>query len=323
MPRRADLPLFEHFPALAGIPRTALGTFPTPVERHEVAGHVLLVKRDDLSGPVIGGNKVRGLEWLLGGLANGERVLTVGPTGSTHALATAVYAQRLGAQTTVVRWRQEMNPAARAVDPAIRRAATVLDARWVASAYAVAAALRATGRFRWIPAGGASALALLGHVNAGLELAGQVRAGACEEPRRLYVPFGTGGTAAGLALGLKIARMPTVVVAVRVVPRIMGTTRRLLRLARAAAALIVRRTGARVPRVQENDVLVEHSWYGGAYGRALAAAPVLAGLPLDDTYSRKAFAAAAAAPRESLFWLTFDARVLQTPEYRSVADPSR
>lgn len=275
-----------------------------------------MVKRDDLCGEVIGGNKVRGLEWLLGDVAPGDRVLTVGPRGSTHALVTATCAGLRGARVTVVRWNQEMNPAARRVDARLRSAAEVLDARWVPAAYALAAALRVRGRVLWIPAGGASPLSVLGHVNAAMELAEQLTRRESEPPGCVVVPLGTGGTAAGLALGFRIAGLRTRVLAVRVVPRILGRVARVLKLARATSSLIERLTGERLPPVSSTDVSVEHGFYGGAYGRPLSARGdertlESAGIRLDDTYSRKAFAAALAQSRDrTLLWLTFDGRLL-------------
>lgn len=319
MPTTADLPLVRRFPALAGLPRVTLCSLPTPVAIVPLgAGRTLLVKRDDLSASPVGGNKARGLEWLLGPVAAGERIVTVGPTGSNHALATATYARQLGARVTVVRWRQHMNDAAAAVDGGIRAVARVIDARWVAAAYAIAATHRARGA-RWIPAGGAAPLAVLGHVNAALELVGQVAAGACPQPSRVFVPLGTGGTAAGLALGFRLAGAPIPVVAVRAVPRIVGGSGRVAALANRAAALIERHTGQFVPRLSRHDVAVEHAYFGGEYGRPLADRARVdgvlrdAGLLLDDTYTMKAGAAAlAAADRRALLWLTFDGRVFGT-----------
>lgn len=314
----ADLPLLRRFPALAELPRASFGTYPTPVERIALSdGRSLLVKRDDLSGSSIGGNKVRGLEWLLGDTLQGDHVLTVGPRGSTHALATIRCARLLGARTTVVRWDQEMNAAALRVDERVRHESEVFDARWVAAAYAVASALRLRRPSRWIPAGGVSSIGLLGHVNAALELGEQIARGECELPDRVIVPLGTGGTAAGLALGFVIANVPTRVVAVRVVPRILGRAGRVVKLARATAALIARLSGERLPRVGGEAVTVEHAYYGGAYGRPLAVsrdegALEFAGIRLDDTYSRKAFASALAVrDHRTLLWLTFDGRLLQ------------
>lgn len=315
----AELPLLRRFPALAKLPRAQLGLYPTPVQRLALDdGRTLLIKRDDRSGTTMGGNKVRGLEWLLGDVRRGEKVVTVGPRGSTHALATATYARPLGADVTVVRWNQEMNDAARLVAARLEGAARIIDVAWVPAAYVVAGTLRARGA-RWIPAGGATPLAVLGQVNAALELAEQITAGECELPERLVVPLGTGGTAAGLALGLRIAGLGTQVVAVRVVPRLVGRLGRVVKLADATATLIERLAGERLPRVerQRGDVRVEHSYYAGAYGRPLFGprsddeALRSAGIRVDDTYSRKALAAALAQRDHlTLFWLTFDGRLL-------------
>src|SRR6187200_916964 len=108
------IPLFERFPALASIPRARLCTLPSPVERlHRSSEHgEIWVKRDDLNAPVCGGNKVRSLEFLLGGLTRGDTVVTVGGEGSTHVLSTAIHAARIGVATTAVRWRHDMNPIA-------------------------------------------------------------------------------------------------------------------------------------------------------------------------------------------------------------------
>ena len=316
----ADLPLLRRFPDLGKLPRVQFGTYPTPVDQLVLDdGRRLLIKRDDRSGLVIGGNKVRGLEWLLGGLGPNDRIVTVGPRGSTHALATALSARQLGARVTVVRWNQIMNDAARRVAARLEASGHIIDARWVPTAYVVAATLRTLGR-KWIPAGGATPLAVLGHVNAGMELAQQIADDDCPLPERIVVPFGTGGTAAGLALGLRLSGLGSQVMAVRVVPRLLGGVRRVTRLANATAAFIERLTGERVPRLTRSDILVEHSFYAGGYGRPIEAArdvddaATRSGLHLDDTYSRKAFAAAIAQRNHlTLFWLTFDGRVLSDP----------
>ncbi len=314
----AELPLVRQFPAFAEIPRAAFGSFPTPVERIRLAdGRDLLVKRDDLSaGRRAGGNKVRGLEWLLGEVEHGDRVVTVGARGSSHALATALCARRRGASATLVRWNQEMNDAARRVDARSRKEARIVDVALVPLAFVVAGALRVGGD-RWVPAGGASPRGALGHVNAALELVDQIRMGQCERPDRVVVPLGTGGTAAGLALGFRIAGMPIPLVAVRVVPKIVGRLSRVFRLSDATATLIERTTGETVPRVAEGDIVVDDTRYGGAYGRPLPtnreteAGLGSAGIALDDTYSRKAFATAVSGNQRTLFWLTFDGRLLQ------------
>ncbi|MFL5576865.1 MAG: pyridoxal-phosphate dependent enzyme [Gemmatimonadaceae bacterium] len=328
--RPAPLLLADRFPALAALPRAELTTLPSPVERVTLPdGAALWVKRDDLDAASCGGNKVRALELLLGDVRPGDTVLTLGGVGSTHVLATATHARRLGARVVALRWAHETTPLARAV---ARRAAAlcdrVIETRTVPGAFVRLAALRAHARLgrrvggpatHYVPLGGTTPLGVLGHVNAALELAAQVAAGELPAPRRVVVPMGTAGTAAGLALGFAIAGLDATVVGARVGPRLAVTRRRALRLARASARLIERHTGARVPAVDPARLVVVHDVYGGAYGRPLAegerAATLLreaAALTLDSTYAAKAAAAALRMARDhegpTLFWMTFDGR---------------
>lgn len=334
------LPLYARFPALASLPRADLTTLPSPVQCVRLRDGVeLWVKRDDLDAPAYGGNKVRALEFLLGGVRAGDVVLTLGGEGSTHVLATAAHAARLGATTTALRWPHEGSPTATAVaGEAARLCARVLRARNAVTAVVSVALGRVRhfrdARHRVVPIGGSTPLGALGHVNAALELAAQVRAGALPLPRRVVLPLGSAGTAAGLALGFAAAALDVDVVGVRVVPRVATSGRRVLRLAAATARLIERvsvAAGERVavPRVDPRRVRVEHAFYGGAYGRVLdagehaatllreaaAADSTLPPLTLDPTYGAKAAAAAlalaAAAPGPTLFWATFDGRWME------------
>ena len=315
----AELPLLRRFPALSHVPRAQLGTLPTPVQPITLAnGRSLWIKRDDLTGAELGGNKVRALEWLLGDVAEDDLVLTVGPRGSTHALATAFYAQALGAQPIVIRWQQQMHPAARSADTAIRRRrASLWEAGYVPVAYLMAAFSRAMGDKHWIPAGGTSTLGVLGYVNAGLELAEQVERGECPTPDEVVLPLGTGGTVAGVWLGLCIAGLRCRIRAVRVAPRVIASRGRVARLIQRTRNFIEGMTHEPVPSPWLDDLVADGGYYGGGYGRPIAPSPHEAalasiGVRLDDTYSRKAFAAAAARDSGNvLFWLTFDGRLLQ------------
>jgi D-cysteine desulfhydrase len=319
----STLPLVRRFPALARVPHVPLGDFPTPVQRLELPGERLAgelwIKRDDLTASPLGGNKVRALEFLLAGLAPGEIVLTAGGEGSTHVLTTATYVRALGGTTRAVRWRHEMNPSALDVaDRARALCARVITAPGPTIGLLRAHAARGRG-IRWIPPGGTSPLGMLGHVNAALELAEQVARGEMPVPARVVLPVGSGGTAAGLALGFAIAKMDTVVVGARVAPRIAAGRMRVLALAARARRYLERLSGERIPHVDRSRIEIIHTVYAGAYGRVLpgagAAAAMLqraTGLDLDGTYSAKAFTAAHdLAGRDSgrtLFWLTFDGR---------------
>ncbi|MFC1537646.1 pyridoxal-phosphate dependent enzyme, partial [Gemmatimonadota bacterium] len=98
------IPLFEHYPLIKDkIPYVSLAEIPTPVEKlsrlgRDIGLDHLYIKRDDLSGNLYGGNKIRKLEFILGHIlhTNAKEVLTFGFAGSNHALSTAVCAKQVG-----------------------------------------------------------------------------------------------------------------------------------------------------------------------------------------------------------------------------------
>jgi 1-aminocyclopropane-1-carboxylate deaminase/D-cysteine desulfhydrase-like pyridoxal-dependent ACC family enzyme len=313
--------LFERFPALAEIPRISLGRFPTPIAPLTPLSTQLWIKRDDLCADPLGGNKVRALEFLLGGVAEEDELVTIGSAGSTHALALAFYGNRLKAKIALGLWHQEMNSTSEAISERLLKRGTVTQHRSPVSAYLWALVHRLRGS-RWIAPGGSSPVGVLGHVNAGLELVEQIEAGILPQPSYVVVPLGTGGTAAGLALAFAIAGRDITVVGVRVVPKIVARKSHVLSLASRASKLISSYTGTKLPRVKPSMIDVVHSEYGGAYGRETQSARAASlkldqlrsrpPLALDGSYSAKAFAHALglATRKPTLFWLTFDSRIL-------------
>ena len=334
--RAAPLALERRFPELRGrLPRLALATLPTPVQRLgalerdvDVAG--LWVKRDDLTGVPYGGNKVRKLEWLLAdALARGHRsVLTTGALGSNHALATTIYARAVGLRSLLVLIPQPVTAQVRrtllldaAYGAELHFAPTVGAAARTVVAVLARGALAGDRPYR-IPTGGSSILGTLGYVNAGLELAEQVAAGALPAPAAVVVPLGSGGTTAGLMAGIKLAGLPTRVVGVRVTDILPPTPRQLARLARGALKALAR-LGARLPSLAlgDDDVVVRSDWLGAGYGAVTADGDeareriaATEGLTVETTYGAKALAGALALAREPpwrgrplLFWHTYSA----------------
>lgn len=311
-----SLPLLRAFPALASLPRAALGAFPSPVEQVQALPDdvVIWLKRDDRNAPVAAGNKVRALEFLLAGVGRGDTVVTVGGQGSAHVLATAAHSRRLGASTVAFRWPHEMS----AGSLEVAAAAAALCERVIETPSIVHGLLRAhlyrlSHRVHWVPFGGASPLGTLGHVNAAMELAEQVAVGMLPVPARIVVPMGTGCTVAGMLLGITIAKLPTTIVAVRCGPRVGSTRRQALRLAGRTRSLLQRASGVRVPKLDATRLEVVHDAYGGAYGRPHPVAEEAAralrdrtGLRLDSTYGAKAWMAALrlASAGPVLFWVT-------------------
>jgi D-cysteine desulfhydrase len=271
----------------------------------------LWLKREDRAG----GNKVRGLEFLLGGALPGTTFVTVGGTGSTHCLATAVHARALGHRTALAQFPQPDTAASRAVAAGTAASADlVIRARTrIGLPVAVLRAwMGARAPRRWIPGGGAHPRAVAGHLLATLELA--MPLGGAPPPDAIVVPLGTGGTAAGIALGVAWLGWSTRVVAVRVAPRLVANRRRTLRLARKAARLLEAR-GVPISNPQSAIRIDVVDGLGSGYGHPTPAgeraAAVAAehGLRLDPTYGAKAFAAlvqrATYNVQRVVFWHTF------------------
>ncbi len=212
--------------------RLRLARLPTPVERlsrlSRDLGVNLLVKRDDLTGMSLSGNKVRKLEFSL---AEAERlgasaVITTGGIQSNHCRATAIAARKRGLTPyLLLRTPDGAAPAVpdgnhfldrlvgaeiRYITPEEYVTRDILLARW-------ADELRSTGEQPFvIPEGASDALGALGYVVMAEELAGQIADG--EVPGGAVPDFvvhacGSGGTAAGLAAGLARAGLPSRVVA--------------------------------------------------------------------------------------------------------------
>ena len=104
--------------------------------------------------------------------------------------------------------------------------------------------------------GGSSALGIMGHVNAALELDMQIKAGVVPMPEKIVLPLGSGGTTAGLLLGFAIAGLPIEVVGARVGPRAVVNRRRVMALVRKTALFIERLTGDKLPAVDASRLRI-------------------------------------------------------------------
>ena len=198
-----------------------LGLLPTPLHRlnrvSDRLGLDIWVKRDDLTGFGLSGNKVRKLRYLLAeAQQQGARaVVTCGGIQSNHCRATAVAARQLGLHPALllrgVQPTQDDVIAGRSALDANLLIAAVLGAEvhWCDRAgYAhrdrrmaeIAARLTGEGLPAYvIPEGGSNAIGALGFVEAGQELSDQA-AGHGLAFDSLICAVGSGGTLAGLAM---------------------------------------------------------------------------------------------------------------------------
>lgn len=196
-------------------PRTSLGFFPTPLTdlpnfSRALGGPRVLVKRDDLTGLALGGNKVRKLEFLLAeALATGcDTVITGGAEQSNHCRQTAAAAASLGLECHLVLGGEA---------PDTMQGNILLDELLGARIHwtgqyrkgekipAIVADLTRAGHTPYIiPYGGSNAIGALGFVRAAQELHEQLTEQNIDLTS-LVVASSSGGTQAGLVVGGMLA----------------------------------------------------------------------------------------------------------------------
>lgn len=306
---------------LATQPARRLAVLPTPLDdaprlREALGGRArcprILIKRDDLTGLGLGGNKARKLDFLIGdALAKGATsVITTGAVQSNHARMTAAAARRCGLAVDLVLTTVD--------DPAPLEGNLLLDHLFGARVHMVPAvdpmlavghdeavvhrvaeALVAEGGRPYVIAvGGSSAVGALGYVAGTAELAGQLAAlGAT--PRRLYFASGSRGTQAGLTLGAHLLGMPYELHGVAVSGGEPEKIERARRVATEAAALL----GADAS-VRDARFFTDQGFIGDGYGlptpaglEAMRLAARSEALVLDPTYTAKGLAALVAHVR--------------------------
>jgi D-cysteine desulfhydrase len=326
-----DFPLYRRFPKLAEtLPRVALGAGPSPVHRLGLlsaeTGSEIWIKNDGLYGSGYGGNKPRKLEFLLAeALSEGrDTVLTAGAPGTHHGLATAHYCSQLGLRTVLVlagplkRGSIEALEGLGATVHYHRQApAAALLAPWYMLRYASRRPFRLPYT---VPPGGSSPLGAAGYVNAGLELGEQVQKGELPEPSEIVLAVGTGGTAAGLLLGLRLAGLHSRLTGVAVTRAPTAWRLSVLLLARRTARLLARRgADPALASLRLDGLSIESRFLGAGYGkparaaaRAMQAMRDAEGIRLEPTYTAKAAAAllereGAGRARPVLYWHTYDA----------------
>lgn len=285
--------------------RISIGVFPTPVQKLDnvsrLLGTQVYVKRDDLTGLGLGGNKVRKLEYLLADAkAQGaEVVFTTGGAQSNHAMLTAAAARKLGMTPILILKKRGVT--ARQGNQLLEHLMGVdvrfMDTDDYADIYAEMDRVgRALGRpYYKIPCGGSNALGTLGYVDCAREIRDQGL-----HFDHLICAEGSGGTMAGLALGAKLYLPGTRVTGMMVDSDPFEEIT--VRLMREAAALL----DADVQVSAEDFDLRDLCGPGYAIpsqegNAAVAMMAENEGLFLDPVYTGKAFAGLIAMAREGAF----------------------
>ena len=200
---------------LSDFPRIKLGRLPTPLYKLEAAsrrfGKEIYIKRDDMTGVALGGNKIRKLEFLLADAkAKGaDVVFTAGGPQSNHAMLTAACAARLGMKAILMlKKRGELSGGNLILDKIYGAEVRFYDTDDYEDIYRemdrLTDQLQAEGhRVYQIPVGGSVPLGALGYVNCAQEMAEQCRELGIR-PDAVVSAVGSGGTYAGITYGARL-----------------------------------------------------------------------------------------------------------------------
>ena len=204
-------------------PKAQLALNPTPLHslrrtQNNLHCGPLFVKRDDLNGLGIGGNKVRNLEYLLGdAVAKGkETILVSGQTQSNLCALCAAACCRLGLKCVIVHNNEQpklpcgnalLNNILGAEEYYLGEVNEESRAKTVDELYAL---FEQKGQKPYVIFNGAStAIGALGYVEAAAEICEQIAADpSCSCIRYVCVPGGNGGLAAGFIYGTALLGNP-------------------------------------------------------------------------------------------------------------------
>ncbi|MFC1955932.1 D-cysteine desulfhydrase family protein [Chloroflexota bacterium] len=261
-------------------------------------GSQIFIKRDDLTGLALGGNKVRKLEFVMADAIQegADVVITTGSSQSNHACQTAAAARKLGMKTILVLEKGVHNETLGNL---------LLDNLFGAEVHIVeegspvtevmkklAMEARSRGHHPYlIPEGASNALGATGYVNAVKEICKQSVQKRIN-PRYLIAAAGSCGTMAGLIVGAKYFQAPFKVVGISV------------KLDRTTLAIIIANLANEIAQLltmnlafAPNEITIYDEYVGEGYGiptpqciEAIRLVAQTEGIILDPVYSAKTMA---------------------------------
>ena len=286
-------------------PRVHFGLYPTPIHRlnniSRLLGTNVWIKRDDLIGVGLGGNKVRKLEFLLADAKKqgAEIVFTTGGAQSNHAMLTAACANRIGMEPILILKKRGVTDCKgnQLLEKLMGTEVRFMDTDSYDDIYREMdrVGLERGRRYYKIPCGGSNALGSLGYVDCVREISEQR-----QEFTHIICAEGSGGTHAGIALGARIYMPQTTVIGMMVdndpfeeiTPAIMREAAKLLELDLEI----------------DNDKVLHRDVCGPGYAiaspegnEAISLMAKNEGLFLDPVYTGKAFGGLIAMAREGAF----------------------
>ena len=296
-------------PSIAKLPRISLGNYPTPLtEAHHLSavlgGPRIIIKRDDLTGLALGGNKCRKLEFVMADakLKGIDTVITTGSSQSNFALQMAAAARKLDMEAYLVLFKG-VHPETQGnlllnniLDSKVRiielDPSELLGGTIMVKMNALADELSQQGRHPLvIPAGAHTPIGTTGWVNAADEIWQQLQAQNIDA-HYLVVTNGSTGTQTGLEVGVKYLKLPLKIIGISIFNKAANAINEVVNMANETAKFLnLDLTFA------PDEITVYDDYIGEGYGistdgciQAIRLVAQTEGIFLDPVYTGKAMA---------------------------------
>lgn len=184
-----------------------IANIPTPIQMVKFNDTKFLIKRDDLTGLLLSGNKIRKLDYILADVRKkkADYLFTCGGDQSNHARATAIAAKQIGVKTKLFLWGSDTK---NADGNLFLDKLTGTEIKYLSKAEydnVISIMLKDSKRLQKkgmkvyvLPAGGSTPLGIWGYINFMRELNEQTD---LKKLKGILSAAGSGGTSAGMLLG--------------------------------------------------------------------------------------------------------------------------
>jgi D-cysteine desulfhydrase family pyridoxal phosphate-dependent enzyme len=252
---------------LENLPRVTLACLPTPVQEltrlSRTLGRSIWIKRDDLTGLALGGNKTRKLELLCADALKrkADTLITGGAPQSNHCRQTAAAAAKLGLRCLLVLSGQPQPPDTGnlLIDSLVGAELVWADGKPRDQAMQETFDReRSEGRNPYlIPYGGSNPLGAAAYALAILELKNQN-----VQPDWIIFASSSSGTQTGMILGARLFQLPARIYGISV-----DLEARLLREKISALLAETVRTFGDAESFPSESILIDDRFLGGGYGK--------------------------------------------------------
>ena len=210
---------------------------PTPLEKIKFAGQNFLIKRDDLTGCELSGNKVRKLEYIIQDAKKNKAdiIFTCGGDQSNHCRAAVIAAKQIGLNSKLFLWGNESKNLngnhflykmyGAELQYLKRNQYDNVNEIMQKERFAL---LKKRKNAYVLPEGGSTTLGIWGYIDFINELKTQIDLKSIES---IIAASGSGGTAAGMLVGAALNKLNLKIVAVNVLYKKAEIRKKILQLA--------------------------------------------------------------------------------------------